>query len=269
MKKILKKIPLVKKIHRHWQEQKYESQFSSNCYGCFRGVYTSFDEAITSAPKTKPVGYDDVDLAVEYKDNLPRKIASYDYPVLFWLKTIFSANFLPPSIFDFGGNVGTHFYAYSNLLEYPEGLKYIICDVPQIIKTGQQLAKERKVNLEFTTKFAEANGKSIFIASGSIQYVESLSLSLSLLDKLPVHLLINRLPLYDGKQFVSLQNGGRVFYPQYIFNRQEFIGSLNQLGYQLIDTWEDRVDSCMIPFYPEYSVPVYSGLYLKLKLQKQ
>jgi len=267
MKNILKKIPFVKKIHRHLQEQKYERQFSSNCYGCFRGVYASFDEAIASAPKTKAIGYDDFNLALKYKDQLPSKVAQYDYPVLFWLSKIFEQN--PPllSIFDFGGNVGTHFYVYSNLLNYPEGLKWVVCDVPQIVKTGRQLAQERKVDLEFTTEFTEANGKQIFIASGSIQYVESLSLSLSLsmLDKLPVHILINRLPLYDGKQFVSLQNGGEVFYPQYIFNRQEFISSLNELGYELVYSWEDGVDSCMIPFYPEYSVPVYSGLYLKLK----
>jgi putative methyltransferase (TIGR04325 family) len=90
------------------------------------------------------------------------------------------------------------------------------------------------------------------------------SLSLSLLEKCPNHLLINRLPLYDGKQFVSLQNGGKVFYPQYIFNRKQFIDSLTDIGYKLVDIWEDRVDSCIIPFHSGYSVPVYSGLYFTL-----
>lgn len=87
---------------------------------------------------------------------------------------------------------------------------------------------------------------------------------LACLEQPPNHLLINRLPLYDGKQFVSLQNGGKVFYPQFIFNRKQFIDSLTDIGYKLVDIWEDRVDSCIIPFYPEYSVPVYYGLYFTL-----
>lgn len=260
MKQSIKNIPFLKKIYYHFKSNRYENKFSSDCYGCFRGVFETFDDAIASAPKTKPLGYDNIDLAQYYKDSLTPKIASYDYPMLYWLSHIFNQSSEEFTVFDFGGNVGTHFYAYSNLLKYPERLRWTICDVPQIIKAGQQIANERKVSLEFTTEFNEASEKSIFIASGAIQYVKSLSLSL--LDKLPIHLLINRLPLYDGKQFVTLQNGGRVFYPQYVFNRQDFITSLNELGYKLIDTWEDKCDSCIIPCYPEYSVPVYSGLYL-------
>ncbi|MFM6005971.1 MAG: methyltransferase, TIGR04325 family, partial [Sphaerospermopsis kisseleviana] len=165
----------------------------------------------------------------DYKSSLPDQIASYDYPVLFWFRKILDQNSSPPpTIFDFGGNVGTHYYTYSHFLDYSHELKWLVCDVPQIVKAGQELADERNVDLQFTTEFAEANAKQIFIASGSIQYVQSLSLSL--LSKPPVHLLINRLPLYDGKSFVTLQNGGKVFYPQYVFNRKEFIDSLSELG---------------------------------------
>lgn len=99
MKSMIKKIPLIKSIHkiyRSWQERQYEIQFSGNCYGCFRGVYNSFDEAILSAPKTKPIGYNDLDLALEYKNNLPAKIASYDYPLLVWLRKILDQNSSPP-----------------------------------------------------------------------------------------------------------------------------------------------------------------------------
>ena len=270
MRKTLKKIPLfslVYRIYRSWQERQYEIQFSGNCYASFRGVYNSFDEAILSAPKTKPIGYDDLDLALDYKSSLPDQIASYDYPVLFWLRKILDQNSSPPTIFDFGGNVGTHYYTYSHFLDYSHELKWLVCDVPQIVKAGQELADERNVYLQFTTEFAEANAKQIFIASGSIQYVQSLSLSL--LSKPPVHLLINRLPLYDGKSFVTLQNGGKVFYPQYVFNRKEFIDSLSELGYELVDSWQDMVDRCIIPFHLEHCVFSYSGLYMRLKHDNQ
>lgn len=254
-------IPVVRAL----REFNYERQFSGECYGNFRGVFETFEEAILSAPKTKKIGYNQPDLAEEYKKNLEKyKIKNYDYPVLFWLKEIIEKSSI---IFDFGGNIGIHYYLYSKYLSYPSDLKWIVCEVPEITRVGEELAQqEGKFNLLFTSNFEEANDIHIdvFLASGSIQYIESLSLSLSKLNQKPRHLLINRLPLYGGKQFVTLQNGGMVYYPQYVFNRKDFIDSLCNLGYELIDVWKDREDSCVIPLHPKKSVPFYSGLYFRL-----
>lgn len=84
-----------------------------------------------------------------------------------------------------------------------------------------------------------------------------------MLAEKPQHLLINRLPLYDGEQFVTLQNGGQVFYPQYVFNQSDFINSLIDLGYELVDRWEDHELTCIIPFHPDQSVHFYHGLYFR------
>jgi putative methyltransferase (TIGR04325 family) len=73
--------------------------------------------------------------------------------------------------------------------------------------------------------------------------------------------LINRLPLYDGEKFVTLINGGLVYYPQYIFNGEEFIGAIVQQGYQLADSWDDFGASCFIPFHPEKDIRACKGLY--------
>jgi putative methyltransferase (TIGR04325 family) len=81
----------------------------------------------------------------------------------------------------------------------------------------------------------------------------------------PKHLLVNRLPLYEGEKFVTLQNGGKVFYPSYVFNQSNFIDSFKEIGYELIDIWEDWNDSCIIPFHPEKSLLFYRGLYFKLR----
>jgi len=118
----------------------------------------------------------------------------------------------------------------------------------------------------------EASGTDIFIASGTVQYVKSLSSSLSLLSEKPKHLFINRLPLYEGKPFFTLQNIKRQglyyvinsFFPQQVFNKKDFINSIQSIGYELVDIWEDRADSCIIPFHPDKSVPFYYGLYFKL-----
>ena len=266
MKQTIKNIPFLRRTYYSFQSKRYERKFSCDCYGCFRGVFETFEEAIASAPKTKPLGYNNLDLAKYYKDSFRPKIASYDYPVLFWLSQIFNQSSQELTIFDFGGNVGNHFHSYSTVLKYPDRLNWMVCDLPEITKVGQKLAQNLNFppSLSFTTDFTEANGKNIFIASGSLQYVASFSASISRLKKQPNHLLINRLPLYDGKQFVTLQNGGKVFYPQYVFNRKQFIDSLTDIGYKLVDMWEDNLDSCIIPCYPEYSVPTYSGLYLTL-----
>ena len=135
------------------------------------------------------------------------------------------------------------------------------------LKAGEKLAKSKSsINLEFTDIEDVLEDKDVFIASGSIQYVKSLSTLLASLTKKPRFLLLNRLPLYNGNQFVTLQNGGKVFYPQYVFNYSNFILSLEEIGYDLIDVWEDNLDSCIIPFYPEKSIRFYHGFYFKLRL---
>jgi putative methyltransferase (TIGR04325 family) len=189
-------------------------------------------------------------------------IFPYDYPVLFWLNSIFAAG--DTSVFDFGGNVGIHFYSYSQYLQYPPQLKWTVCDFPTIVEEGLRIAEQRSVqSLHFTNDFKNVAQYEIMLASGSIQYVESLADMVSSVQ-MPKHLLINRLPLHEDIQFVTLQNGGKVFYPQYVFKKSKFIRELNNIGYELIDLWDDLITSCHIPFHPDKSVPCYKGLYLKL-----
>lgn len=262
----IEKTPLIKQVYKHLCRKR----FKTNGYGCFWGVFETFEQAKQAAPKTKPIGYDNEKLAQEYQQMLEQNnwegsgwsVRSHDYPVLFWLRSIFEEGCT--QIFDFGGNVGIHYYTYSKYLEYPDIIQWTICDLPSIISAGKHLAEQRFVkNLNFTSNFDEIQGKDVFIASGSVQYVENLASMLSCVEK-PKHLLINRLPLYEGKQFVTLQNGGQVFYPQYVFNKNDFIEGLQQLGYKLIDIWQGN-DSCRIPFHPDRSVRFYHGLYLKLR----
>jgi len=270
MKNIIKQIPLAHKTYKYIKGKEYQRKFATDCYGGFWGVFETFEQAQKAAPKTKSIGYDNAELAQEYQEmleqnnweNSKRIIASYDYPVLFWLKSLFEQGYT--NIFDFGGNVGVHFYTYSKYIKYPEALQWKVCEVPAIAKSGNEIAEKRCVkNLKFTIDFKDIKEQEIFISSGAIQYIGNLSEILSTTYK-PKHLLINRLPLYDnGKQFVTLQNGGKVFYPQFVFNKTEFIEGFNQIGYELMDIWEDTFDGCFIPFHPEKSVKFYSGLYFK------
>jgi len=277
MKARIKQIPLVRKLYCQLTKSIYERRFASDGYGTFLGVFDNFDQAIQSAPKTKNIGYNSAELAQEYAQMLEdrnwegsgRVIAEYDYPVLFWLSQILheteTDREIKTSVFDFGGNVGVHFYAYRNYIDSLKDIEWMVCDVAEIVKIGREIAQKRSIsNISFTSTFEDIKDRNILIASGSIQYVDNLAQQL-LGTELPKHLLINRLPLYDGEQFVTLQNGGKVFYPQYVFNKAKFIAELKQIGYKLIDIWEDKHDSCIIPSHPEKSLPFYYGLYLKLE----
>lgn len=257
----IRKTPLV------WHFYEYFA-FPGDCYGSFRGVYRSFAEALRAAPPTKTIGYDDRALAETYAEALDRekklgRIYSYDYPVLFWLQTILTANC---RVFDFGGNVGTHYFLYRRYLQFPAGLRWRVCEVASIAQAGEALAAKRgATDLSFTSAFEEADDADILLASGSAQYIESFSMGIGTLNNRPRHLLINRVPLYDGDPFITLQNGGQVFYPGHVFNRKEFIHSLTSLGYELRDAWKDHIDRCNIPFHPNRCLPFYCGLYFQLR----
>jgi putative methyltransferase (TIGR04325 family) len=275
MKERIEKIPVLKQVYKQW----YIHKFANECHGCFWGIFETFEEAIKAAPATKKIGYNCADLAREYQaeieahnsfaaDLSSRKssqslMRSFDYPVLYWIERIAKTTSLDRiEFFDFGGNLGIHFLSYGGYLDFPSSLKWVVCDLPEIVKLG--ISQNRDPRLTFTTDFQLASGSDVFLASGSLQYEEDITHKIKSLARLPQHILINRVGLYDGKKIVTLQNGGKVFYPQYIFNWNEFIQSFKLIGYELIDSWEDNIDKCYIPFHPEVNIRCYHGFYFKL-----
>jgi putative methyltransferase (TIGR04325 family) len=259
----------VRQWRRARAEREYWRRFAGDCYGCWWGVFTSFEEAIRSAPDTKPVGATTPELAAEHRVMLEQEnwegrgslLNSYDYPVLFWLSQLLMDD-STRKVFDFGGSVGLHFYTYGARLRFPPDLRWTICELPAISEVGRQVATERDADVRFTTSFEEADGEDVLLASAIVQDVGDLGDMLRGLQRPPRHVLINRLPLDDGPAFVTLQNAGSAFCPMYVFNYDEFIDSLVAAGYELVDTWDDLVDGCIIPFHNK-AVP-YRGFYLRL-----
>jgi putative methyltransferase (TIGR04325 family) len=230
-------------------------------YARYRGIFETPEQAIAAAPKNRKIGYNHDDLAQEYRDQLAASIGFYDYPMLFWLQRLLQ----PGSIlFDFGGNIGTHFYTYEKYLAYPTDLQWMVCELPAIVAAGEALLQQKqRSQLRFTSQFEDADGAEIFIASGSVQYVEFLAASLAKLQRKPTHILLSRFPLCEGKAFVTLQNGGLVFYPVYVFNKQDFVDSILALGYELVDQWRDPGEPCAVPFHPEFKSLMFHGLYFR------
>ncbi|ABA24432.1 conserved hypothetical protein [Trichormus variabilis ATCC 29413] len=262
LKKVLKNIPVISDyIRYHWS-------FYRTLTAC-RGVYRNFPEALRATPKGAKAGYNQPEIS---KHPSAAKLTaareanefnSQDYPILVWLASAFRNS---STVFDLGGNVGHAYYTSKKFLQYPHNLQWLVCDIPEVVNAGEELAKKgNNPGLSFTVDFSQAENSDILITCGTLQYIEpSLAEMLNKLKKKPRHILINQVPFYDGETFITLQNIGYAFCPYKIQNRHEFIASLSAIGYELIDNWKlER--SCAIPFHPERLVRNYQGFYLRLQ----
>lgn len=228
--------------------------------GAYRGVFPSFEAARAAAPNDK-FGYNRPELVNIYDHRLDKAFPS-DYPTLFWISRLLGE---ARSLFDWGGHIGVTFYAYQRYLQLPDGFRWRVCEMSEIVKAGAELAaKKGETRLSFTTVPAEASGFDILLAAGSLQFMEpSPASELERLPQKPKHLLLNKLPLYPGEDFVTLQNTIHSYNPCKVWNRERFVKSITDLGYQVVDSWETPDMSCQIPLYPDHSVAAYSGYYFR------
>ena len=83
------------------------------------------------------------------------------------------------------------------------------------------------------------------------------------IGKLPQHVIVNKMPLYDGETFVTVQSTGRAFHPYRIYNRTDFVSSIESLGYRVVDDWTNREQHCEIPFTRGRDIDAYSGYFFE------
>jgi putative methyltransferase (TIGR04325 family) len=115
--------------------------------------------------------------------------------------------------------------------------------------------------LEFTDEGSAAEGCAVYLSNGALQYIEpDLSEILGKLSTKPRHVLINRIPIYDGEPYFTVQNGYRAYVPYKVMNTSRLTEGMNGLGYRLIDEWE-LPRSLILPFHPDRFVPNYKGFY--------
>lgn len=261
-------IEIGKRVQRHaWRipgvgqvlELDYKRTFAARPPNRFRGVYATFAEAEATIPKGQRVGYDHAELAGLYRHRMEKANQS-DYAVLFWMRTILNERSF---VFDFGGHVGVSYHGWRQYLNYPRGLRWLVYDMPAIVKVGAELAAERpSEGLEFTSDVAAGRGCTVFMAAGSLQYGEaSLTEVLGQVGSLPQHLILNKMPVYDGESFVTVQSTGRAYHAYRIYNRAALLTEVAALGYRLVDDWVNREQHCEIPFTRGRDIDAYSGFY--------
>jgi len=248
---------------RAWHRFEYNRHFTENTNNArlFSGCYESFAVAIAAAPKQLRFGHDHEELADRHTSEIGH-IWPSDYPVLFWLKTLIQKD---SRVFDLGGATGLLFYGFQAYMTFGSGLRWTICEVPSVVRRGRELAQAKGARgVCFTSDVQEASRADIFLASGSLQFIEpNIWSSLASLDLRPRHLILNRIPLYDGPSFVTLHNMGKAVCPCHIWNEREFISHISRLGYDLRDKWDVPEFGCYIPFHPTRSVKHYAGMYFE------
>lgn len=255
MLQTVKNLPGVIDLRRIAFEKKFSTHTNVNY---FRGVFKTFKEAQLSSPRTKPVGYNNVDSARLYKERIDR-VFSTDYPVLYWMKHFQNSY---QSVFDFGGHVGIHYYSYSKFLNYDSINSWTVCDVESVTEEGRLLATQKNASkLKFVNHIEQADGFDLFLASGSLQYLEwELNDKLKKLNSPPQILILNMLPLHKTLKTITLQSIGTSFCPYYLRKETDFINDLEKIGYKLLDIWNNEEKKCNIAFESERSLSHYKGL---------
>lgn len=260
MKSLIKNFPPVLFIRK----KRFESHFANHSnVNYFRGVYQSFKEASLSTPATKPLGYDNKDAASMYKGRL-EKIYSTDYPVMFWMQK-YSKDI--KRIFDFGGHVGIHYYSYAKYLNLQTLIDWTVCDVESVVEEGIRLAKERNVAcLNFETDLSTCESYDLFLANGSLQYLEwELHNKISELKQRPKFIIVNTTPIHLEQKTITLQSIGTSFCPYHIRKESDFLEGMKSIGYEVIDVWKNEEKKCNVAFEEKRSLHYYSGAFMIYK----
>jgi putative methyltransferase (TIGR04325 family) len=231
-------------------------------YNGVRGQFSSFEEATRSAPEAGKVGYDTEQHASLYDERIG-KVLIADYAVLFWLSRIASN---VDSVFDIGGHKGELFYGFRKALPTVDALRWLVQDLPSSTRAGRALAEEKGVAaLSFTTDLGHGSGSDLVIASGVLQYLnEPLASIVTAWERPPRYVIVNNTPMFEGDEYVTLQNTGISYNPYRIFNRSRLIGSLQEVGYVLRDHWRTE-RSLVVPLRPDLFVESYQGFFMEKK----
>jgi putative methyltransferase (TIGR04325 family) len=141
----------------------------------------------------------------------------------------------------------------------------VVCDFPSFTQRGEEFAKEQLADaLSFTTNRQDANGSLVYLTNGTLQYIETgLAEMLSELAEKPPHVLVNRVPVYSGETYYTVQYGAFSYSPYKVMNAEQLINSMEHLGYRKIDQWS-LPRKLRIPFRSAHFVADYQGFYFAL-----
>lgn len=228
-------------------------------YGRFKGSYPDYASALAAVGRDRLAGYGHA-AVVPVAFELMCRTELWDYPVLFWLDRV-----LPDTdrIIDAGGHMGTKFRAFSSRLDFPAGLDWAVCDLPDMVRQGRaRAAADGLSGISFHSAPEETPPASALLASGLFQYLDDdPGHYLKRFMTRPVHVIINKVATRDAEERVTLEQFPNAEIPYRIRNRKAFEDSLCEAGYTIVDQWEIAPLSHT---HPAFGTSTSRGYYCRL-----
>lgn len=192
------------------------------------------------------------------------KIHLWDWPVLYYLKPLLNQTQV---LLDAGGHLGTKYRAFRNQIPFRENLRWIVYDLPAIVRAGRERAESDGLNqLEFIDNLKDAPATDVFLGSGLLQYLDiPFGDLLRQLPILPRHVILNKVATHDKPTVFTLENFGRAEVPYQIRNHAEFLAELSELGYEVVDHWQISELSHTIKSRGKKYVSTSNGFYARLR----
>jgi putative methyltransferase (TIGR04325 family) len=229
----------------------------------YRGYFATVAEAAAAVRPGVLVGYDN-DAVVMHAFEQMCQINPEDYPILFWLSQI---GHEARVLLDAGGHMGTKYRAFRQHLGLVGKMEWIVYDVPSIVRAGQERATEEGLSgIRFVDSLTQLPQIDVLLASGLLQYLDvPFADLLRQLQVLPRHLLLNKVQMREGPTVVTLENFGCAEVPYQIRNRLQFLASLDELGYEIVDQWTVPGLSRTIPTHLHLGASTCWGCYARLR----
>jgi putative methyltransferase (TIGR04325 family) len=253
----LRELPGVRQLRRAAYENRFREARAAHL---FNGVFATFEEAQRAAPPTAPIGYDHVGATSLYLGQT--EPTEHDYAAFFWLAEAIAGG--ATSIVDLGGNVGFKFIALRSRLRLPPTLRWVVVDVPAVVRRGEELqaaeAEAADPRLAFSADVAALDGADVVYASGTLQYLPStLAELLDGTARKPRRIVVNTTPIHERLSFFTINNIGSSYCPYRVQSHPEFVAAMAQAGYVVRDRWLNGGKAMRIPFQRDHDVPAYSG----------
>lgn len=205
----------------------------------FSGAFATRELALASLPENQRTAYDSEDVAEVNFVTMSQR-ASWDYPVIYWIKEIIGTNRQAPlTVLDAGGHMGTKYISFADLLPVDD-LIWAIYDLPAILKSARSYQADGLVPraIRFVDQPGEAGKVDLLLASGLLQYLDiPLADLVGQMAAPPRHILLNKVAVRDGEPIVTLETIGPVLVPYHIRAKAAFEAELSDLGYRVVDQW--------------------------------
>ena len=160
--------------------------------------------------------------------------------------------------------MGTKYRAFRTHLNLPANFDWAIYDVPAIVRAGRARAeRDGLAGLSFYDRLEDAPASDVLLASGLLQYLDiPFAALIERLRQRPRHVLLNKVATREGPTIVTLEDFDTAEVPYQVRNRAEFLATLDQLGYDIVDQW---VIPSLSREHPAFGKSTSRGFYARLR----